>query len=149
MQKSSSPCKNQVFSKKDAFSGNFACDNYVFSKKDAISCHFLYENQVFFHENWSFTTTKSISLYKKVVFFNFSHQVRSFGTTICMLANSIFAFISVKMFPILMHELCLSGVSWICAGVCFYGILFSIFILEETKGKKLNESVPKISPTSA
>lgn len=66
-----------------------------------------------------------------------------------MISNSVFAFISLKMFPILMHELQLSGVAWICAGVCFYGILFSVFILEETKGKNLNESVPKTPSTNA
>lgn len=76
-------------------------------------------------------------------------QVRSVGATICMLSNSVFAFISLKMFPILMHELRLSGVSWICAGVCLLGILFSIFILEETKGKNLNQSASKTSTSNA
>lgn len=76
-------------------------------------------------------------------------QVRSVGATICMLSNSVFAFISLKMFPILMHELKLSGVSWICAGVCFAGILFSIFVLEETKGKNLNQSASKTPASSA
>lgn len=32
----------------------------------------------------------------------------------------------------------LYGVAWICSAVCLYGILFSIFILKETKGKNLN-----------
>lgn len=75
-------------------------------------------------------------------------QVRTFGSMLCMLSNSVFAFISLKTFPILMHSVHLYGVSWICAGVCFYGILFSIFILKETKGKNLNEIVPK-QPTSS
>lgn len=76
-------------------------------------------------------------------------QVRTFGSMLCMLSNSIFAFISLKTFPILLQNLNLYGVSWICAGVCFYGILFSIFILEETKGKNLNEcSKSKITPTN-
>ncbi|XP_055304889.1 facilitated trehalose transporter Tret1-like isoform X2 [Sitodiplosis mosellana] len=76
-------------------------------------------------------------------------EVRTFGSTLCMLSNSVFAFISLKTFPILMHSVHLYGVSWICAGVCFYGILFSIFILKETKGKNLNEIVPKQPTTSA
>ncbi|XP_031623618.1 facilitated trehalose transporter Tret1-like [Contarinia nasturtii] len=75
-------------------------------------------------------------------------EVRTFGSMLCMLSNSIFAFISLKTFPILMHSVHLYGVSWICAGVCFYGILFSIFILKETKGKNLNETVPKTSLTT-
>lgn len=37
-----------------------------------------------------------------------------------------------------MENVHLYGVAWICAGVCLYGILFSIFILKETKGKNLN-----------
>lgn len=77
-------------------------------------------------------------------------QVRTFGIMVCMLSNSIFAFISLKTFPILLKNLNLYGVSWMCAGVCFYGILFSIFILEETKGKNLNEcSKSKIAPTTS
>lgn len=55
-----------------------------------------------------------------------------------MLSNSIFAFISLKTFPLLMDWVGLYGVAWICASVCVYGIFFSIFILKETKGKNLN-----------
>lgn len=76
-------------------------------------------------------------------------QVRTFGSMICMLSNSVFAFISLKTFPILMHSVHLYGVSWICSGVCFFGILFAIFILQETKGKNLNERVPKNTPTTS
>lgn len=76
-------------------------------------------------------------------------QVRKFGSMFCMLTNSIFAFISLKTFPVLMNAVCLYGVAWICAGVCVYGILFSIFILTETKGKNLNEYVPKNTPTTS
>lgn len=65
-------------------------------------------------------------------------QVRRTGQTLCMISNSIFAFISLKMFPVLMDRIGLHGVAWICAAVCLYGIFFSIFVLKETKGKNLN-----------
>lgn len=67
-------------------------------------------------------------------------QVLRVGQTLCMLSNSIFAFISLKTFPLLMEWTGLYGVAWICAGVCLYGIFFSIFILKETKGKNLNST---------
>lgn len=76
-------------------------------------------------------------------------QVRTLGSMLCMLSNSIFAFISLKTFPILMYTVHLYGVSFICASVCLYGILFSIFILSETKGKNLNESQLKNPPNTA
>lgn len=88
--------------------------------------------------------------YSFISCFSFSlEQVRTFGSMVCMLSNSVFAFISLKTFPILMHSVHLYGVSWICAGVCFFGILFAIFILQETKGKNLNECVPKTTPTTS
>lgn len=74
-------------------------------------------------------------------------QIRQIGCTICMLSISVFAFITLKTFPVITVNFGLFTTLWICAGVCVLGLLFAIFILQETKGKNLNAIAKKLSIT--
>lgn len=55
-----------------------------------------------------------------------------------MASLSIFAFATLKIFPILIDNYGLYAPMLMCFIVCILGILFCIFILKETKGKNLN-----------
>lgn len=55
-----------------------------------------------------------------------------------MVSISVFAFTSLKLFPVIIDSFGLYVAMWICCGVCVLGVAFSIFILKETKGKNLN-----------
>lgn len=56
--------------------------------------------------------------------------------TILMLTLSIFS--SLKIFPIISDAAGLYVTLWIFAGNSLLGLLFSIFVLKETKGKSIN-----------
>lgn len=56
-----------------------------------------------------------------------------------MVSLSIFAFLTVFTKPILQEMFELHAVIWMYAGVCILGVLFSIFLMAETKGKNINE----------
>lgn len=66
-------------------------------------------------------------------------QVRQIGVTICMIAMSSFAFLTVFTKPIWQEAFDLHAVIWMYAGVCMLGVFFSIFLMVETKGKNLNK----------
>lgn len=65
-------------------------------------------------------------------------QIREIGSTICMVSISVFAFISLQTFPMLIDNYGLHVAMGVCCAVCLLGILFVVFILKETKGKNLN-----------
>lgn len=65
------------------------------------------------------------------------------GVSICMIAMSTFAFLTVFTKPILQKLLELHVLIWIYAGICFLGVLFSLFLMVETKGKNLNKAQEK------
>lgn len=65
-------------------------------------------------------------------------QIREIGSTICMVSISVFAFISLQTFPMLIDNFGLHVAMGVCCAVCLLGILFVVFILKETKGKNLN-----------
>lgn len=56
-----------------------------------------------------------------------------------MISISLFAFITMKTFPVLVSSLGLYSVMYIFGGVCVFGVIFGVFILTETKGKNLNK----------
>lgn len=47
------------------------------------------------------------------------------------------AFITLKVFPILLVSIQLYGCMWIFAIICFAGAIFILLIVPETKGKNL------------
>lgn len=53
-----------------------------------------------------------------------------------MLGTSLFS--AVKIFPIITNVAGLYVSLWIFAGNALLGLLFSIFVLKETKGKQIN-----------
>lgn len=65
-------------------------------------------------------------------------KVRSFGLTIGTSSMSLFAFILVMTFPILMEIIDLQGCMLVFATTCALGIIFVSFVVEETKGKTLD-----------
>lgn len=66
-------------------------------------------------------------------------QIRDVGTTICMTSISFFAFITMKTFPPLVSSLGLYSVMYIYCAVAVFGVIFGVFVVEETKGKNLNK----------
>ncbi|XP_050077687.1 facilitated trehalose transporter Tret1-like isoform X2 [Anopheles maculipalpis] len=65
-------------------------------------------------------------------------KLRSIGSTISATLLCMFAFICVKLYPILMETIYIHGTVWISSGVCAVGVLVIIFLIPETKGKNLN-----------
>uniref|UniRef100_A0A182V9V3 Major facilitator superfamily (MFS) profile domain-containing protein n=2 Tax=Anopheles merus TaxID=30066 RepID=A0A182V9V3_ANOME len=64
------------------------------------------------------------------------------GNTLSMVSITIFAFISLKIFPIMVEVIYIYGVLGLYAGISFAGVAIITFIVPETKGKSL------ISPQS-
>ncbi|XP_037034690.1 facilitated trehalose transporter Tret1-like [Bradysia coprophila] len=67
-------------------------------------------------------------------------NIRNIGTTVCMLAFIGMQILSIGTLPILIEVIKLHTLIWMYAGVCFVGVLFAVFVMEETKGKRLNAS---------
>lgn len=65
-------------------------------------------------------------------------QIRRIGSTVCTLSVFICQSIMLRMMPILLHSFQLYGCMWIFAGVSFVGLVFTVFVVEETKGKNLD-----------
>lgn len=77
---------------------------------------------------------------------SFSPKLRSFGVSFGNVVVNLCAFISVKIFPILMESIRLEGCLLILAVGCVFGLFYIILFVEETKGKNLNV-VRKEEPT--
>lgn len=65
-------------------------------------------------------------------------QIRVIGTTICTTTVSIYAAIILNRFPYLLLHLELYGCMWLFASVAVFGLVFTIFFVPETNGKKLD-----------
>lgn len=59
---------------------------------------------------------------------------------ICSLL-SVVAFVSVKMYPILLESVDLHGCLSIYGAGCILGFIFVLFVLDETTGKSLDQVV--------
>lgn len=57
---------------------------------------------------------------------------------ICLFMMSISLFSAVKLFPIVNDVTELYVSLWFFSGACVVGLLYSVFILKETKGKSIN-----------
>ncbi|XP_037050226.1 facilitated trehalose transporter Tret1-like isoform X2 [Bradysia coprophila] len=65
-------------------------------------------------------------------------NIRHIGTTIIMVAFTLFVSISFGTMPYFLSVCPLQTVMWTYGGVCSFGLVFSIFLMDETKGKNLN-----------
>lgn len=68
----------------------------------------------------------------------FPVKVRSFGVTFGNIAINIFAFLTIKAFPILDEMIGLKSCLFIYFICCGFGAIYIIFCVDETKGKELN-----------
>lgn len=66
-------------------------------------------------------------------------QIRTFGVTFTTITINIFAFTATKSFPLLMEKINLYGCFTIHGLFCVGGILFVIFVMDETKGKNIDD----------
>lgn len=57
---------------------------------------------------------------------------------ICLFMMSVSLFSAVKIFPIVNDVTDLYVSLWFFSATCFVGLLYSVFILKETKGKNIN-----------
>lgn len=80
---------------------------------------------------------------------SFPIKMRSVGVTIGNLAVNIFAFVAVKMFPIVNEIIGLHGNFAFFAISCMIGCLFIVLFVPETKDKDLNVLERKMSIDSA
>uniref|UniRef100_A0A8W7PFV3 Major facilitator superfamily (MFS) profile domain-containing protein n=1 Tax=Anopheles coluzzii TaxID=1518534 RepID=A0A8W7PFV3_ANOCL len=65
-------------------------------------------------------------------------KLRSIGSTISGTLLCMFAFVTVKLYPIMMVNIHIYGTVWISSGVCAIAVVIIIFLIPETKGKNLN-----------
>lgn len=65
-------------------------------------------------------------------------RMRSFGLTVGTSSISVFAFIIIASYPILLDIIDMHGYMFILAVTCAFGVIFVIFYVDETKGKKLD-----------
>ncbi|XP_052892091.1 uncharacterized protein LOC128300161 [Anopheles moucheti] len=73
-------------------------------------------------------------------------KLRSIGSTISATLLCMFAFVCVKLYPILMETIHIHGTVWISSAVCGVSVFIIIFLVPETKGKNLNiQSEPKMN----
>ncbi|XP_037957109.1 facilitated trehalose transporter Tret1-like [Teleopsis dalmanni] len=66
-------------------------------------------------------------------------KIRSKAASICMTLLSGFAFVMLKVFPILMNVFGLSATMWFCGSVCTIGLFYVCVFLKETKGKSMSK----------
>ncbi|XP_005190294.1 facilitated trehalose transporter Tret1-like [Musca domestica] len=64
-------------------------------------------------------------------------KIRSIASSFCLALLSLFAFISLRIFPLSMHYFGLSATMWFCATICAFGLFYISIFLEETKGKPM------------
>uniref|UniRef100_A0A2M4AI92 Putative sugar transporter n=1 Tax=Anopheles triannulatus TaxID=58253 RepID=A0A2M4AI92_9DIPT len=64
-------------------------------------------------------------------------KICNVGNTLSMVSVTIFSFISLKIFPVMVEAIHLYGAIGIYSGICFVGGTIFLFIIPETKGKSL------------
>lgn len=75
----------------------------------------------------------------RVININIYLQIRSIGSSICVSIAFICQIIVVWLMPTLIETIHLYGCFWIFAGVSLVGLIFTIFVVKETKGQNLFE----------
>ncbi|XP_037039363.1 facilitated trehalose transporter Tret1-like isoform X2 [Bradysia coprophila] len=66
-------------------------------------------------------------------------NTRNVGLSICMMSLTLFSTTTVFTLPLLIELFDLHAVMWTYGCICLLGILFSVFVMSETKGKNLNK----------
>ncbi|XP_044004118.1 facilitated trehalose transporter Tret1-like [Aphidius gifuensis] len=69
----------------------------------------------------------------------FASDIKTKAFGIIITVNGLVAFLILKFFPTIVVYFGMHSVFWLFAIICFIGILFTIFVLPETKGKSLKE----------
>lgn len=67
-------------------------------------------------------------------------KIRENGLTLCLACISVDLLVIAKVFPIAAKALGMFTCFWFFAGVCALGLLFAIFVLNETRGTSINEN---------
>lgn len=65
-------------------------------------------------------------------------KIRKIGATICTTSVSMFSFVILKGFPVMLHRLELHGCLTVFAAVSLFGVLFTLFVVRETSGRRLD-----------
>lgn len=65
-------------------------------------------------------------------------KVRSFGLTVGMISLSVFLFVTLALYPILLEIIDLHGCMLAFAATCVFGVVFVIVYVDETKGKTID-----------
>lgn len=86
-----------------------------------------------------FSTFGISTLYSLVIAEIMPLRVKEIGISFCATLLSIFAFILVKCFPLLIDSIGLHGSLFLFAGVCLSCTLFIILFMPETKNKTYAE----------
>lgn len=77
---------------------------------------------------------KTYHLFNRIHF----SQIRPTVTSLCTALISVFLFVIVSVFPLVISAIELYGVFWIFMTVCLLGVVFTVFVLPETTGKNIN-----------
>lgn len=70
-----------------------------------------------------------------------SFQVRTFSYVIVVIWMSVCTFIVTKLFPILLEIIDIDGCMMIFGVGSTLGVVFVIFVMEETSGKSLDDDI--------
>lgn len=70
-----------------------------------------------------------------------SFQVRTFSYVIVVIWMSVCTFIVTKLFPILLEIIDIDGCMMIGGVGSTLGVVFVIFVMEETRGKSLDDDI--------
>lgn len=66
-------------------------------------------------------------------------KIRQVGATIGVCTVSVYAFLMLLLFPWLMDLIGLAACLYGFACVSFAGLMFTLFVVQETKGKNLDQ----------
>lgn len=76
--------------------------------------------------------------YIKWILFVFLFQIRTIGMVINTFALTSASFLTTRYFPIMSEAIGMYGCLFFMASMCLLGILFVIFVMEETNGRNLD-----------
>lgn len=68
----------------------------------------------------------------------FIFQIRTIGMSINIVSLNVSAFVMSKYFPIVSEMIGMYGCLSLMSASCIFGIIFVVFVMEETKGRNLD-----------
>lgn len=80
---------------------------------------------------------------------SFPTKMRPFGMTFGNVVLNVFSFVVMKMYPILQQSIGLQTCLMLLCGSCVLGTIYVTVLVEETKGKDLNETTESTEMTSS